>query len=285
MINLNPFCPSLHRRISRAARVIWKKAACCPEVAIVLGTGLGNLAKEIKKDAVIPYDVIPYFPKATTIGHAGRLVFGTIGVKKVVIMDGRFHCYEGYSMEQVTFPIRVLRKLGAKILIVSNAAGGLNLDYQKGDLVLIVDHINFMGDNPLIGTNDDRLGIRFPDMSEPYSRELLKLAEKEAEKNKIPVRRGVYLGVTGPCLETKAEYRFMRNLGADLVGMSTVPEAIVGVHAGFQTLGISIVTDVCDPEHLEPVQTEQIIRTANQAGPKLDSLIDSFIHELPHHAH
>src|SRR3989338_6973328 len=149
MINLNPFCPSLHRRISRAARVIWKKAACCPEVAIVLGTGLGNLAKEIKKDAVIPYDVIPYFPKATTIGHAGRLVFGTIGVKKVV-----------------TFPIRVLRKLGAKILIVSNAAGGLNLDYQKGDLVLIVDHINFMGDNPLIGTNDDRLGIRFPDMSE-----------------------------------------------------------------------------------------------------------------------
>src|SRR3990167_633636 len=196
MINLNPFCPSLHRRISRAARVIWKKAACCPEVAIVLGTGLGNLAKEIKKDAVIPYDVIPYFPKATTIGHAGRLVFGTIGVKKVVIMDGRFHCYEGYSMEQVTFPIRVLKKLGAKILIVSNAAGALNLHYKKGELILIQDHINFMGVNPLIGPNDEKLGVRFPDLSEPYSSRLIKLCQEVAKEKHIHVKTGVYIGVT-----------------------------------------------------------------------------------------
>lgn len=272
----------LFDRITGAVRAIWKKTVFRPEIAIILGTGLGNLTKQVKKEAVIPYSTIPYFPKSTVVSHAGRLVLGMLGGKRVVVMDGRFHYYEGYTLEQVTFPVRVLTKLGAKVLIVSNAAGGLNLKYRKGDLVLIEDHINLMGVNPLVGPNDDRLGLRFPDMSQPYSKRLLEIAEATALAKHIPLHRGVYAGVTGPCLETRAEYRFMREIGSDLVGMSTVPEVIVGVHAGLEILGISVVTDLCDPDHLEPANIEEIIRTANEAGPRLDELVQATVQNLPH---
>lgn len=273
---------SLFDRINKSVRSIWQKTAFRPEIAIILGTGLGNLTKHVKKEAVIPYGSIPHFPKSTVISHAGRLVFGHLGGKRVVVMDGRFHYYEGYTLEQVTYPVRVLRKLGAKIMIVSNAAGGLNLKYEKGDIVFIEDHINLMGVNPLTGPNDDRLGVRFPDMCEPYSKRLLDLAEEVAAEQHLRVSRGIYMGVSGPNLETKAEYRFMRDLGADLVGMSTVPEVIVGVHAQMEILGISVVTDRCDPDHLAPVNIEEIIRTANEAGPKLDQFVEAFVKHLPH---
>ncbi len=248
-----------------------------PEIAIILGTGLGNLAKKIKVEAQIPYVEIPHFPVTTAHSHAGNMIFGELSGKKVAAMEGRFHFYEGYSMEEVTFPVRVLRELGAKILIVSNAAGGLNLQYRKGEIVVIEDHINFMWANPLIGPNDERLGPRFPDMCAPYSARLAGLTEEAAKSEKISVRRGVYIGVAGPNLETRAEYRMMRNWGADLVGMSTVPEVIVGVHMGMEILGLSIVTDVCDPEHLEPVDIKEIIKTANEAGPKLDKLLEAAV--------
>lgn len=272
----------LSERVSKAVRVIWQKSAFRPEIAIILGTGLGNLTKLVKKESIIHYQDIPNFPHSTVESHAGRLVFGMLGGKRLVIMDGRFHYYEGYSLDQVTFPVRVLKKLGAKILIVSNAAGGLNPAYKKGDLVLIEDHINFMGCNPLVGPNDDRLGMRFPDMSQPYSTRLMEIADKAARHHHISLKRGVYMGVTGPCLETRAEYRMMRNLGADLVGMSTVPEVIAGVHAGLEILGVSVVTDTCDPDCLEPVNIEEIIKTAVAAGPKLDTLITSIVVKLPH---
>ena len=273
---------NLFQQITKSVRAIWEKTAFRPDIAIILGTGLGNLAKRVTKEVAISYDSIPNFPKATAQSHAGRLLLGMLGGKKVVIMDGRFHYYEGYPLEQITFPVRVLRKLGAKILIVSNAAGALNLSYKKGDLVLIEDHINLMGVNPLVGPNDDRLGVRFPDMSEPYSNRLMTIAEKAAHEKRIPLKRGIYMGVSGPNLETRAEYRFMRKTGADLVGMSTVPEVIVGVHAGFEILGISVATDLCDPDHLKPVNIEEIIRTAQEAGPKLDQLVESTIQKLPH---
>lgn len=273
---------NLFQHVTKSVQAIWKKTAFRPDIAIILGTGLGNLAKKVTKEIAISYEAIPNFPHSTVVSHAGRLLFGTLGGKKVAIMDGRFHFYEGYSLEQVTFPVRVLRKLGAKILIVSNAAGGLNLSYKKGDIVLIEDHINLMGVNPLIGPNDDRLGIRFPDMSAPYSERLMGIAQKAAQEKRIPLKRGIYMGVSGPNLETRAEYRFMRKAGADLVGMSTVPEVIVGVHAGFEILGLSIVTDICDPDHLKAVNIEEIIRTAAEAGPKLDQLVESVVQKLPH---
>ena len=273
---------NLFQKIASSVRAIWKKTAFRPDIAIILGTGLGNLTNQVTKPVAVRYESIPNFPRSTVISHAGRLLFGMLGGKRVVVMDGRFHYYEGYTLEQVTFPVRVLRKLGAKILIVSNAAGGLNLSYKKGDLVLIDDHINLMGVNPLVGPNDDRLGLRFPDMSEPYSKRLMSLAEKAAQEKNIPLKRGIYLGISGPNLETRAEYRFMREIGADLVGMSTVPEVIVGVHAGFEILGISVVTDLCDPDHLKPVNIEEIIHTASEAGPKLDQLVESVVQKLPH---
>ncbi len=273
---------NLFKRINASVQAIWKKAAFRPDIAIVLGTGLGNLTRKIKKVAEIDYGIIPHFPKSTAQFHQGRLILGNLGGKNVVVMDGRHHYYEGHTLEQLTFPIRVLKKLGAKILIISNAAGGVNLKYQKGDLVLIEDHINLMGMNPLIGPNDERLGIRFPDMSEPYSERLMKLAQEAAKEKHIPLKRGIYMAVTGPNLETRAEYRFIKMAGADLVGMSTVPEVIVGVHSGFEILGLSVVTDVCDPENLKPVSIEEIVKVANQAGPKLDQLVESIIEKLPH---
>lgn len=267
--------PGLLKKIQEAAAYVRAKKAFSPEIAIILGTGLGNLAKKIKKHVEIDYKNIPHFPVSTVESHAGKLLFGEIAGKKVAAMEGRFHFYEGYSVQEVTFPVRVLRELGAKILVVSNAAGGLNLSYRKGEIVLIEDHINFMGVNPLIGPNDERVGPRFPDMCAPYSARLVQIAEAASKKAKVPVRRGVYIGVSGPNLETRAEYRMMRNWGADLVGMSTVPEVIVAVHMGMEVLGISVVTDVCDPDHLAPVDIKEIIHTANEAGPKLDRLLEA----------
>lgn len=268
----------LHSKIQEAAAYLKKNANFEPEIAIILGTGLGDLAKRIKSPKEIAYGDIPHFPVPTVASHAGQLVFGMIGNKKVAVMEGRFHFYEGYSLDQVTFPVRVLRALGAKILMVSNAAGGLNLNYRKGDLVLIDDHINFMGANPLIGPNDDRLGIRFPDMCETYSKRLIALAEKVAKQKKISYQKGIYVGVSGPNLETRAEYRMFRDY-ADVIGMSTVPEVIVGVHSGMEILGVSVVTDLCDPDHLKPVDIQEIIKVANEAGPKLIQLFETLIKE------
>lgn len=270
----------LFLQLRKAVARLRETTTLVPEVAIILGTGLGNLGQKINVQARLKYAQIPYFPISTVESHSGHLVFGTLAGKQVVAMEGRFHLYEGYSPQEVTFPVRVMRELGARILVVSNAAGGLNLTYQKGDIVLIEDHINFMGMNPLIGPNDERLGPRFPDMSAPYSGRLIGITEEAAREVEIDVRRGVYMGVTGPNLETRAEYRMMRAMGADVVGMSTVPEVIVGVHMGFEILGVSVVTDLCDPDHLEPVDIKEIIKTANEAGPKLDRLLETAIQKF-----
>ena len=267
----------LLEKIDACVAAIREKTDFVPEIALVLGTGLGNLAGRVKAETVLTYDKLPHFPESTVVSHKGQLVLGELSGKKIAVMEGRFHFYEGYTLDEVTFGVRVLRELGAKILIVSNAAGGLNLGYKKGEIVLINDQINFMGVNPLIGPNLDKLGPRFPDMYEPYSKRLIDLTLQAAKEVKVPVTQGVYVGVTGPCLETRAEYRMMRNFGADLVGMSTVPEVIVGVHMGMEVLGFSIVTDACDPDHLEPCNIQEIIKTANEAGPKLDKLITAAI--------
>jgi len=268
---------SIMKDMGKCRSYIHRKTSFKPDIALILGTGLGGLSKRIKAEKIFDYAELPFFPQTTVQSHTGKLILGELGGKKVAAMEGRFHFYEGYSLEEVTFPVRVLRHLGAKMLVVSNAAGGLNLDYKKGEIVAITDHINFMGVNPLIGANEDRLGSRFPDMCEPYSKRLMELTELAARETHIPIRKGVYIGVTGPCLETRAEYRMMRNFGADLVGMSTVPEVIVGVHMGMEILGLSIVTDTCDPDHLEPCNIQEIIKTANEAGPKLDKLITAAI--------
>ncbi len=270
----------LGEALEESRGAVREKTSWVPEAAVILGTGLGNLARRIQTEKIVSYSEIPNFPQTTAESHKGQLVFGTLSGKKVVAMEGRFHAYEGYSMEEVTFPVRLMRGLGAKTLVVSNAAGGMNLKYRKGDLVLIEDHINLMGVNPLIGPNDDRLGPRFPDMSEPYSKRLLALTEEAAREEKLEVRRGVYLAVTGPNLETRAEYRFMRGIGADLVGMSTVAEVLVGVHMGMEILGVSVVTDLCDPDHLKPVDIKEIIRTANEAGPALDRLLEAALRKF-----
>jgi purine-nucleoside phosphorylase len=273
---------SLHtlERAQAAADTVRVRFAAVPDAAIILGTGLGRLAADIETPAVIEYADIPGFPLSTVESHAGRLLCGTLGGKTVVAMQGRFHRYEGYSLQQVTFPVRVLRALGAKTLIVSNACGGMNPKWAAGDLMLINDHINLLGDNPLIGPNDDRLGPRFPDMSEPYAKELLSVAHAVAKKKKIKVREGVYVAVTGPCLETRAEYRFLRDIGADVVGMSTVPEVIVAVHAGMRVLGLSIITDMCLPDELEPATVEKIIAVANRAEPNLTELVRGVLEAL-----
>ncbi|MEK6646429.1 MAG: purine-nucleoside phosphorylase [Candidatus Firestonebacteria bacterium] len=271
----------LHENIKLAVDVINNKVKVKPDIAIILGTGLGALANEIKNKVSIPYGEIPHFPISTVETHAGKLVFGKIGDKKVVAMQGRFHIYEGYDMKQITFPVRVMRALGTKYLIVSNAAGGLNPQYTPGDLMIISDHISLlMWDNPLIGHNDEKLGPRYPDMCEPYSKELLKLAEKIAIENKIKYHKGVYVGVTGPSLETAAEYRFLRLIGADAVGMSTVPEVVVAVHCGLKVLGISVITDECLPDCLKPADITSIIKTAETAEPKLTLLMNKVIQHI-----
>lgn len=263
----------LWEQVQEAATAIQESATVAPEIGIILGTGLGCLADKIEDAVRIPYEHIPHFPTSTVESHAGELIVGTLAGRQVVALSGRFHCYEGYSLQQVSFPVRVARALGIHTLIVSNAAGGMNPQFKLGDLMVITDHINLMGDNPLIGENDDRLGARFPDMSEPYTNALIDLAEAEALKQGIKLQRGVYLAVTGPCLETRAEYRFMRQIGGDAVGMSTVPEVIVAVHGGLQVLGFSAISDECFPDALEPVDINKIIAVANAAEPRLSSIV------------
>jgi purine-nucleoside phosphorylase len=265
----------LFDRIQDAVGVVHRRTRLRPDVAIVLGTGLGGLASEIRVEAAIPYEEIPGFPLSTVESHAGRLLLGRLGQRPVVAMQGRFHRYEGYDLAAVTFPIRVMQALGARVLFVSNACGGMNPLWSPGDLVLLSDHINLLGDNPLIGGNDERLGPRFPDMSAPYDPDLRALARATALELGITLREGVYVAVPGPNLETRSEYRMLRMMGADVVGMSTVPEVIVAVHAGMRTLGISIITDQCLPDALEPADIGRIIATAGRAEPSLTRLIVS----------
>jgi purine-nucleoside phosphorylase len=271
---------SLFDRVQGAAEVVRRRSALVPEVGIILGTGLGGLAREIAVEAEVPYADIPGFPLSTVETHAGKLLLGRLGGRPVVAMQGRFHRYEGYDLQQVTFPVRVLRQLGARTLVVSNACGGMNPLWAPGDLVLISDHINLLGDNPLVGPNDERLGPRFPDMSAPYDPELRALARAVALELGIVLREGVYVAVSGPNLETRAEYRMLRAIGADVVGMSTVPEVIVANHQGMRTVGISIVTDQCLPDALEPAELGKIIATANRAEPELTRLITNVVERL-----
>jgi len=260
-------------QVQEAARTVRSHWQGTPSVGLVLGTGLGALAREIETKAAIPYPEIPYFPRSTVESHRGQLVCGSLAGHSVIAMEGRFHLYEGYTPSQVTFPIRVMKELGCQLLVVSNASGGLNPQFEKGDLIVIEDHINLLGLNPLIGPNDDRLGPRFPDLIEPYDRTLQNLALQVALELNIVAHRGVYVAVTGPNLETRAEYRFLRAIGADVVGMSTVPEVLVAIHAGLKVLGFSIVTDMCLPDALHPVKIEDILAVANQAEAKLRMIV------------
>ncbi|HET7470521.1 MAG TPA: purine-nucleoside phosphorylase, partial [Gemmatimonadales bacterium] len=271
---------TLFERIERAAEVVRGRSPLVPEVGIILGTGLGGLARQIAVEAEVPYAEIPGFPLSTVESHAGKLLLGRLSGRPVVAMQGRFHRYEGYDLQQVTFPVRVLHALGARTLMVSNACGGMHPLWAPGDLVLISDHINLLGDNPLVGPNDDRLGSRFPDMSAPYDPELRAVARAAALELGIVLREGVYVAVPGPNLETRAEYRMLRAIGADVVGMSTVPEVIVANHQGMRTIGISIITDQCLPDALEPADLEKIIATANRAEPNLTRLITAVLERL-----
>ena len=258
-------------------RRIWPET---PTVGLILGTGLGGLAEQIDQHAAIPYGEIPHFPVSTVQSHAGRLVCGTLRGVPVVAMEGRFHYYEGYSLQQVTFPVRVMKALGAQTLLVTNAAGGINPQLDLADLVVIEDHINLLPDNPLRGVNDDRLGPRWPDLCEPYSRSLIQLARSSALELGIHVHKGVFVAVSGPNLETRAEYRMLKMMGADVVGMSTVPEVLVAVHAGMKVLGFSVVTDLCLPDHLEPAEVPKILANAAIGGQKLAKLIPRIIEQI-----
>ena len=274
---------TLLEQVQESVSYIRKHTKMRPEIGIILGTGLGGLVREIRKEIVLDYDEIPHFPISTVESHHGKLIFGTLAGRKVVAMQGRFHFYEGYTLQNVTYPVRVMSNkigLGVKTLLISNAAGGMNPEFRRGDLMIIDDHINMQGDNPLIGENIDELGPRFPDMSEPYSKELISLANKVARDLKIKVQHGVFVAVQGPNLETRAEYRMLRNIGADAVGMSTVPENIIANHMGMRSFGISIITDECFPDTLEPVSVEQIIKTANRAEPKLTKLMKELVRRI-----
>jgi len=245
-----------------------------------LGTGLGQLAEEMTVELELPYEEIPHFPVSTVESHAGKLLIGYLGGKSVMAMQGRFHYYEGYSMNQIAFPVRVAKMLGIQTLLVSNACGGLNPNFERGDIMLINDHINFLGDNPLIGPNDPDLGPRFPDMSQPYTERLLATAEQVALDAGIKMHQGVYLAVSGPMMETKAEYRYMRQLGADVVGMSTVPEVIAAVHMSMEVLGISVITDECFPDALEPVSLDDVLEAAAMAEPQLTRVVVGVLERL-----
>ena len=265
---------------AEAASFIKERLPIVPEYLLILGTGLGQLVEEMKVELEIPYEEIPHFPVSTVESHAGKLLMGNLGGKSVMAMQGRFHYYEGYSMNQIVFPVRVAKMLGIQTLLVSNACGGLNPNYERGDIMLINDHINFLGDNPLIGPNDPNLGPRFPDMSQPYTERLLSTAEQVALDAGIKIHQGVYLAVSGPMLETKAEYRYMRQLGADVVGMSTVPEVIAAIHMSMEVLGISVITDECFPDSLEPVSLDDVLEAAAMAEPHLKRIVVGVLERL-----
>jgi len=268
---------SLYERIQQTADYIRTKISSQPVTGIILGSGLGGLVDAVTVETEISYKDIPNFPVSTVEGHAGKLIFGTIGDKQVVMMSGRFHFYEGYSMEEVTLPIRVMRALGVETLFVSNAAGGMNKAFKVGDIVLIQDHINLFPEHPLRGRNDERFGPRFPDMSEPYNYALLDQAEAIASEQGLKVHRGVYAGIQGPTFETRAEYYWLHTIGADLVGMSTVPEVIVAIHGGMKVFGASIVTDLGIREELNKITHEEVLAAANEAAPKLALLVATLI--------
>ena len=268
---------SLWTKIEEAAAFIRGKTDFQPEIGLILGTGLGELGGRIETVCTIPYTEVPHFVASTATSHAGNLVLGNLGGRRVLAMQGRVHLYEGYTMEEVTLPVRVMRALGAKAILMSNAVGGMNPQLAPGDLAVITDHINLMGDNPLIGPNDDRLGPRFPDMSEPYDRSLLATMESVALEQGISLKRAVYVAVAGPNLETGAEYRFLRSIGADTVGMSSVPECLAAVHGGMRVVGIQVITDSCFPDALKPANVEEIIQVANSAQPHLEALVTGFL--------
>jgi purine-nucleoside phosphorylase len=266
--------------INKAADFIRSRTDVIPEAGIVLGTGLGGLVSEITPDVVIPYHDIPGFCSSTVESHSGKLIIGKLSGRPVAAMQGRFHYYEGYTMKEITFPIRVMKMLGASTLIISNAAGGMNPEFKKGDLVLIKDHINLLGDNPLIGVTEPQLGPRFLDMSKPYSKRLMTLSKQSASREGITLFEGIYVAVSGPSLETAAEYRFLRMIGADMVGMSTVPETIVAVQMGMEVLGVTIITDLCDPDSLKPADIKDIIAASEKAEPKLTLLTKDVIRSM-----
>lgn len=244
-----------------------------PQVGLILGTGLGGLAEQIQVELAVPYAQIPHFPRSTAPSHAGKLICGTLHGASVIALEGRFHYYEGYSLQQVTFPVRLMQSMRAATLIVTGAVGGINTQYQLGDIVIVEDHISLMPDNPLRGINDDRLGPRFPDMSRPYDRQLIRRAKDIALELAISAHTGVLVAVPGPNLETRAEYRMLKAMGADVVGMSTVPEVIVAAHAGMRTVAFSVVTDICLPDALEPVDIPRIIQVAGEGGRRLEQIL------------
>ena len=270
----------LSEMIQQAVEAIRARRDIRPRVGIICGTGMGALANRVENATVIPYDDIPNFPISTVESHHGNLMLGTLSGVDVFVMQGRFHYYEGYTLKQVTFPVRVMKAMGCETMIVMNAVGSMNPFIRRGSLVILHDQINMMGDNPLIGPNDDSLGPRFPDMSEPFSRKIIALAEDVALKAGIPTHRGVCIAVTGPCLETAAEYRAFRLMGADVVTMSTIPEVIVAVHAGMKVLGISTVTDECYPDALKPAEISEIIAVAQSAEPKLDVIVRGVLERM-----
>lgn len=270
----------LYDQVHEAAAAIRRAWPGTPRAGLILGTGLGDLVTEIEVEATLDYGDIPHFPTSTALSHAGRLVMGTLDALPVVAMQGRFHKYEGYPLQAVTLPVRVMHALGAGTLIVSQAVGGLNPHYRAGDVMVIDDQINLLGDNPLIGVNDDRLGPRFPDMSAPYDPELIAVALAVARREDFVAHKGVTVAVTGPCLETRAEYRFLRAIGADVVGMSTVPETIVAVHEGMRVFGLSVVTDMCLADALEPADVETIVAVAGAAAPRLRALVRGVLRHL-----
>lgn len=263
--------------VREAVAAIRERTGLVPEIGLILGSGLGDLAEQIEAATVIPYGEIPHFPVSTVAGHAGRLVIGRLEGKPVVAMQGRFHYYEGYSMAQVAFPVYVMKFLGTKVLIVTNAAGGMNKAFQPGDLMLIVDHLNFTGDNPLIGPNDNELGPRFPDMSRAYDPEMIALAEQKAQELGIRVQKGVYAGISGPNYLPPAELVMLRRLGGDAVGMSTIPEVIAAAHCGLRVLGISCITDMAIGEELEPLTHEQVVAVAERTKPKFTALVRAVV--------
>lgn len=267
-------------QIQEAVKFLSQKGISNPVVGIVLGTGLHQLLERMEIALTIPYTDIPGFPVSTVEFHKGNLIYGTIAGKPALIMQGRFHAYEGYNMQQIVFPVRVMKLLGIQQLFLSNAAGGVNLQFKKGDLVLIDDHINLQNGNPLSGRNDEALGSRFPDMSEPYDPGLKGALEQKAKELNISLKKGVYAAVLGPNLETKAEYRYLKIIGADLVGMSTVPEVIAAVHMSLPCAAVSVVTDECDPDNLQPVNIQEIIETAGKADAKLSQLFFEVIKAL-----
>jgi len=269
----------LYDKIQDACEFIRGQFDETPRVGIILGTGLGGLVGDIDVSATISYGDIPHFPTSTATSHAGRLVCGTLGGVPVLAMEGRFHFYEGYPLKQITLPVRVFEALGAELMVVSNACGGLNPHYAGGDIMVIEDQINLIGDNPLIGVNDDRLGPRFPDMCEPYDQQWIDRTLAVARREGIYPHKGVFVAVAGPNLETRAEYRFLRTIGADVVGMSTVPETIVAVHCGLKVIGLSVVTDMCLPDALKPANVEEIIDTARRAEPDLRTIVRGIVAE------